>query len=75
MLRSSGTLLLTSLVPWGAAHAVNDTVSPFMQTERLRVDVETASSLSAGQTVVDIWHQSTQPKNCTVCMVRHDRET
>lgn len=42
---------------------------PLLQTELLRVDVETCSPLSAGQTVVDIWHQSTQQKNCTVCMV------
>lgn len=34
------------------------------------MDVETSSPLSAGQTVVDIWHQSSRPKNCTVCMVR-----
>ena len=39
------------------------------QVERLRVDVETCSSLSAGQTVVDVWHQSAHPKNCTVCRV------
>ena len=45
---------------------------PLLQVERLRVDVETASPLSAGQTVVDIWHQSAAPKNCTVCMVRLD---
>ncbi len=41
-----------------------------LQTELLRVDVETASTLSAGQTVCDIWGQSRLPKNCTVCMVR-----
>lgn len=34
------------------------------------MDIETASSLSAGQTVCDIWGQSRLPKNCTVCMVR-----
>ncbi|KAL4450693.1 hypothetical protein ABPG77_001049 [Micractinium sp. CCAP 211/92] len=38
------------------------------KTELLRVDVETASTLSAGQTVCDIWGQSRLPKNCTVCM-------
>ncbi|PRW32902.1 N-D-ribosylpurine ribohydrolase [Chlorella sorokiniana] len=49
--------------------AVAYVIAPHLfKTELLRVDVETASSLSAGQTVVDIWHQSTQPKNCTVCM-------
>lgn len=41
-----------------------------LQTELLRVDIETASTLSAGQTVCDIWGQSRLPKNCTVCMVR-----
>ena len=40
-----------------------------IQVERLRVDVETCSPLSAGQTVVDVWHQSLRPKNCTVCRV------
>eukprot|EP00887_Chlorella_sp_A99_P001134 scaffold14.g1134.t1 len=39
-----------------------------MAVKRLRVDVETCSTLSAGQTVVDVWHQSAQPKNCDVCM-------
>ncbi|KAI7845743.1 hypothetical protein COHA_000659 [Chlorella ohadii] len=49
--------------------AVAYVIAPqLFKTELLRVDVETSSSLSAGQTVVDIWHQSTQPKNCTVCM-------
>ena len=33
------------------------------------MDVETASPLSAGQTVVDIWRQSSRPANCTVAMV------
>jgi inosine-uridine nucleoside N-ribohydrolase len=34
----------------------------------MRVDIETLSTLSAGQTVCDIWHQSTLPKNCRVAM-------
>ena len=41
--------------------------------ERLRVDIETCSPLSAGQTVVDVWKQSTRPKNCDVCMVGRGR--
>jgi inosine-uridine nucleoside N-ribohydrolase len=32
----------------------------------MRVDIETVSPLSAGQTVCDIWHQSRLPKNCRV---------
>lgn len=68
----------------GTGVGVRETVSPHshkcsprfilllaspLQTELLRVDVETASLLSAGQTVCDIWGQSRLPKNCTVCMV------
>lgn len=40
-----------------------------VQVEHLHVDVETCSTLSAGQTVADIWHQSGKPKNVHVCMV------
>lgn len=36
------------------------------QTEMMRVDIETNSTLAAGQTVCDIWHQSGRPKNVTV---------
>lgn len=39
---------------------------PPLQFELMRVDIETCSSLSAGQTVCDIWGQSTLPKNCRV---------
>ena len=39
------------------------------QVERMRVDVETCSPLSAGQTVCDVWHQSGKPKNVTVAKV------
>lgn len=39
-----------------------------MQVREMRVDIETCSSISAGQTVCDIWHQSTRPKNCFVAM-------
>ncbi|KAI3436772.1 hypothetical protein D9Q98_006184 [Chlorella vulgaris] len=38
------------------------------KTKLMRVDVETTSVLSAGQTVCDVWNQSSAPKNCTVCM-------
>lgn len=38
------------------------------QFEHMRVDIETCSSLSAGQTVCDVWHQSKLPKNCRVAM-------
>lgn len=38
------------------------------QFEHIRVDIETCSSLSAGQTVCDVWHQSKLPKNCRVAM-------
>ncbi|MEW5313137.1 MAG: hypothetical protein WDW38_004728 [Sanguina aurantia] len=33
----------------------------------MRVDIETASPLSSGQTVCDVWGQSGRPVNCTVC--------
>ena len=32
----------------------------------MRVDIECASELSAGQTVCDVWRQSTRPVNCRV---------
>ena len=37
-------------------------------TELMRVDVETCSQLSAGQTVCDTWHTSEKDKNVTVCL-------
>lgn len=40
-----------------------------LQTELMRVDVETLSELSAGQTVCDVWHQSSKPKNVYVAQV------
>lgn len=40
-----------------------------MQVELMRVDVETLSELSAGQTVCDVWHQSSKPKNVGVAQV------
>lgn len=36
------------------------------EAELMRVDVECASTLGAGQTVCDVWHDSDQPKNVTV---------
>lgn len=41
----------------------------WLQTELMRVDIETMSELSAGQTVCDVWHQSTKPKNVLVAQV------
>lgn len=35
-------------------------------TRRLRIDIETGSSLSYGQTVADVWKQNKLPANCTV---------
>lgn len=40
-----------------------------LQVELMRVDVETVSELSAGQTVCDVWHQSSKPKNVHVAQV------
>lgn len=42
-----------------------------VQVELMRVDVETVSELSAGQTVCDVWHQSSKPKNVRVAQVAH----
>ena len=36
----------------------------------MRVDIETCSTLSAGQTVCDIWGQRTLAPNATVALVR-----
>lgn len=38
------------------------------KVKRLRVDVETCSELSYGQTVVDVWKQSKKEANCWVCL-------
>jgi len=38
------------------------------EVKRLRVDVETCSELSYGQTVVDVWKQSKKEANCWVCL-------
>ncbi|PSC68749.1 N-D-ribosylpurine ribohydrolase [Micractinium conductrix] len=49
--------------------AVAYVIAPeLFKSKLLRVDVETASPFSTGQTVVDSWGQSGAPKNCTVCM-------
>ena len=37
----------------------------------MRVDIETCSSLSAGQIVCDVWGQSPLPKNANVAVVRN----
>lgn len=37
------------------------------ESELMRVDVECGSSLTAGQTVCDVWHYSKRPKNVHVC--------
>lgn len=36
------------------------------QMEAMRVDIETSSALSAGQTVCDVWRQTGRPPNCHV---------
>lgn len=47
--------------------AVVHVVRPdLFQSELMRVDIETGSTLSSGQTVCDVWHQSNKPKNATV---------
>ena len=49
--------------------AVAFVIAPHIfKSEHLRVDIETCSPLSSGQTVVDIWHQSGREANATVCM-------
>ena len=40
-----------------------------VQAKAMRVDIETCSSLSAGQTVCDMWGRSQLPKNATVALV------
>ena len=40
------------------------------QVKRMRVDIETSSPLSAGQTVCDIWGKSPLGPNATVALVR-----
>ena len=40
-----------------------------LKVEKMRVDIETVSSLTAGQTVCDIWHMSPLPANATVARV------
>ena len=49
--------------------AVAYVIAPeFFTVERLRVDIETQSELSAGQTVVDVWGSSGKKPNANVCM-------
>lgn len=42
-----------------------------LQVKRMRVDVETCSPLSAGQTVCDVWSRSPLGPNVTVALVRN----
>lgn len=49
-----------------APHAISATVCFSPQGCDMRVDIETASHLSAGQTVCDIWSQTGRPHNCHV---------
>lgn len=37
-----------------------------LQTKAMRVDIETASNISSGQTVCDFWEKSSKPKNAAV---------
>ena len=49
--------------------AVAYVIAPeLFKTERVRVDIETCSTLSAGQTVVDVWGSSGKAPNAVVCM-------
>ena len=44
--------------------------SRWLQTEFMRVDIETTSLLAAGQTVCDVWGQSNRQKNVHVAKVQ-----
>lgn len=49
--------------------AVAFVIAPqLFETQAMRVDIETSSPLSAGQTVCDVWGQSKRPKNCNVAV-------
>jgi inosine-uridine nucleoside N-ribohydrolase len=49
--------------------AVAYVIAPeLFEVEKLRVDIETQSELSAGQTVVDLWGSSGKKPNANVCM-------
>lgn len=49
--------------------AVAFVISPeIFETELMRVDIETRSSYSSGQTVCDVWHQSDARNNCHVAL-------
>jgi inosine-uridine nucleoside N-ribohydrolase len=49
--------------PLTIAYVINPSI---FKTKFYRVDIETGSELSAGQTVVDVWGQSAKPKNVWV---------
>lgn len=49
--------------------AVAFVIAPHLfQTKRMHVDIEVGSSLTSGQTVCDIWHQSAKPPNADVAL-------
>jgi inosine-uridine nucleoside N-ribohydrolase len=49
--------------PVAVAYVINPAL---FKTRHMRVDIEVVSSLSAGQTVHDVWGQTGRPKNCVV---------
>lgn len=49
--------------PCAVAYVVDPDI---FEVERMRVDIEVSSHLSAGQTVCDIWHQTGRLPNCVV---------
>jgi len=49
--------------PLTIAYVINPSI---FRTKLLRVDIETTSELSAGQTVVDVWQMSSKPRNVNV---------
>ena len=59
-----------TLIPGASSHE-GSSQQIDVQVELMRVDVETVSELSAGQTVCDIWHQSSKPKNVAVAQVKN----
>lgn len=58
---------LKALLQSGWAEAFS--ICGLVQVQHMRVDVETASSLTAGQTVCDVWGQSPLPRNVHVATV------
>ena len=56
--------MLTAL--YNAASLYTEGVMNMLQVQRMRVDVEIASPLTAGQTVCDVWGHSRLPVNAAV---------